>query len=93
MDYNAENCQPWEVAIFAECASQDSTFAQMVFGDHGIPSIVTVLQGILSNQALSTGELEHVYCIVSVLHQLSRHAWIAKAVEPGVIGLLMNVFR
>lgn len=92
-DRTAESCLTWEIAIFAECASQDSSFIEVVLGDRGIPSMIPVLQGILSQGIISTMAWDHVCCVVSVLNKLSRHAWIAQTVEPGLIGLLLNVFR
>jgi hypothetical protein len=97
VDYNAiqeDIWRPWEVALFAQCASQDASFKDAVIGAHGLPSLVAALDSMLAEDLLVRQiHWENVAITLRALAFLSEQEWVADAVDPSIIRSLLQVFR
>ena len=91
-------CRPWEVALFAQCASQDTWFKGAVTSPHGLPSLVAALDSRLAKN-LGVHEIHWEYVTITLrsLAFLSEQEWVvewvAAAKDPPLIRSLLQVFR
>ena len=90
--------RPWEVALFAQCASQDTWFKDAVTGKHGLPSLVAALDSRLAkNLTVYENYWEYVAITLRSLAFLSEQEWVvewvAAAKDPPLIRSLLQVFR
>ncbi|KAF8516248.1 hypothetical protein JB92DRAFT_2272767 [Gautieria morchelliformis] len=105
-EYNTKDLwRPWEVALFAQCASQDESFKDVVVGSHGLPSLIVALDFMLNagKHRLRLNEMlrgirpgvhwENVALTLGVITFLSEQEWVAQAVDAAIVRSLISVFR
>ena len=86
--------RPWEVALFAQCSSQDTMFKDAVTGPHGLPSLVAALDSMLAEHLLVREiHWENVALTLRALAFVSEQEWVVAAVDPAIIPSLLQVFR
>ena len=86
--------RPWEVALFAQCASQDPWFKHVVVGRHGLPSLIDALDVMLAKEKLVLQvDWENVALTLRALAFLSEQEWVAESVDQVIIRSLLRVFR
>ncbi|KAF8516245.1 hypothetical protein JB92DRAFT_2911102 [Gautieria morchelliformis] len=86
--------RPWEVALFAQCASQDPKLRDAVVDPHGLPSLIAALDFMLADQVwVREVNWEHVALTLRSLAFLSEQAWVAHAIEPAIVKSLLRVFK
>jgi hypothetical protein len=95
-DYNTKQVyiwRPWEVALFAQCASQDEWFKDAVLGTHGHSSLVSALDCMLLENQVGQIRWEAIAITLRALAFLSEHEWVAGAIDIGTIRSLLRVLR
>jgi len=89
--------RPWEVALFALCASQTPVFETVVLGPIGLPHLVSALNAMLSKTIDMDGvKWEDVAFNLRAMAFLSEHRWVVVGVDEeceGIITSIMGVFR
>ncbi|KAF8516253.1 hypothetical protein JB92DRAFT_2911128 [Gautieria morchelliformis] len=96
-EYNSKDLwRPWEIALFAQCASQDQSFKDVVVGPHGLPSLIVALDSMLMDEGMVRGvgvHWENVALTLRALAFLSEQEWVAQAVDAAIVRSLLGVFR
>jgi hypothetical protein len=89
--------RPWEVALFALCASQAIVFKNAVLGPIGLPLLVSDLDLMLSKEVdMDHVKWEDVALNLRAMAFLSEHRWVVEGVEEEaeiLITSIMGVFR
>ena len=90
--------RPWEVALFAQCALQDTWFKDAVTDPHGLPSLVAALNSRLAkNLTVHEKHWEYVAITLRSLAFLSEQEWVVEWVvadeDPPLIRSLLQVLR
>jgi len=87
------SCRPWELQIFAICASQDPWYKEVVLGPHRLQSLFSALEYALSNIDSDDHTDYSHRAILSCLYWISENSWVAQDVEPSAMRILLNVVR
>jgi hypothetical protein len=86
--------RPWEITLFNNCALQDPWLTEVVLGPRGLPSILSALKLELSKTIPQYNEYwDYLEDIVYVLWILSPKFSVIIGSEPGIIDILLNLFR
>jgi hypothetical protein len=86
--------RPWQLALFADCASQDLWFLPLVLGQQGLQNLISGINQALSHNVLENNvPYDQLAEMLLALASLSCHTWVAEAIEPAFMGVLVKMLR